>query len=709
MTRSVSVVVPVKNGERYLQELLTAVSGQAADAESLQILVIDSGSTDSSVTIARAAGADVVEIDAETFSHGSTRNLGAEQTTGEIICFLTQDATPVPGWLQAVQDSFDLDDRVGAVYGPHLVRPDTSPMIARELTEFFAGHARNGGATVQRAGDEPFLSNVNAAYLRRCWEEIRFDDVPYAEDQAFGRAMLARGWAKVFNPQAAVLHAHDYPPLEFMRRYFDEYRGLRETTGHVEAFGLRSGAGHVRSLVAQDRQWMRAQGFGDREVARWTARSAIHHAGRRVFSAAGSRAERLPSPVQRRLSLEGRGAATGATTTAAGGPPTTEQRPAMIDRPVYADIVDYLRNGSAPLLDPVPGMAESEALHLAFVIPEFRRGSGGHNSIFQQILELERMGHTCSIWVHDSVGLHKHEWDAVLRHDIREWFAPVQAPVRKGFEHWIGADVVLATGWQTVYPMLQLPGCRARAYLVHDHENEFYATSVESRWAQDTYRFGLYCIAGSPWLSDLMTGLYGAQANVFPFGVDHEVYFPRPIEREPETVVFYGRGVTQRRAVALGMLALDELKRRRPGLRVVIFGDPDPPHTSFPYEHAGVATPEELAFLYSQGTVGLVLSLTNYSLIPQEMLACGMPCVDLAGYSSESVFGSDGPVELAEFDPGDLAAAIERLLDDPERWERDSARGIEFVRDRTWRAAAEAVDAGVRKALSLREQDPAAS
>ena len=56
-----------------------------------------------------------------------------------------------------------------------------------------------------------------------------------------------------------------------------------------------------------------------------------------------------------------------------------------------------------------------------------------------------------------------------------------------------------------------------------------------------------------------------------------------------------------------------------------------------------MASPGQLAQAYSQGTVGLCLSLTNYSLIPQEMMACGMPCVDIAGGSSEATFGADGP------------------------------------------------------------------
>ena len=66
-------------------------------------------------------------------------------------------------------------------------------MIARELTEFFASFSPGGGPVVQHTGDPSFLSNVNACYLRACWEEIRFREVPYSEDQAFGEDLLAAG------------------------------------------------------------------------------------------------------------------------------------------------------------------------------------------------------------------------------------------------------------------------------------------------------------------------------------------------------------------------------------------------------------------------------------------------------------------------------------------------------------------------------------
>ncbi len=289
----VSIVIPVRNGVRYLHEVLTAIGQQAPDAE---VLVLDSGSADGSREVATAAGARVVRIAPGEFGHGRTRNRGAELTSGEVICFLTQDATPAPGWLDALLDAFSADDRIGVVFGPHLPRPDTPPMIARELTQFFA----------RLRPEDPYLSNVNAAYRRACWEQIRFRDVAYAEDQAFGRDLLGTAWTKVLCPRAAVLHAHDYGLLGFMRRYFDEARGLRETTGWVEPIGLRATAGGIRRLVGRDVRWMRARRLPLGRRVAWTLRSVLHHAGRKVFAWLGSRADRLPRAVRRALSLEGR-------------------------------------------------------------------------------------------------------------------------------------------------------------------------------------------------------------------------------------------------------------------------------------------------------------------------------------------------------------------------------------------------------------------
>jgi glycosyltransferase involved in cell wall biosynthesis len=735
----VSVVIPVKDGERYLEELLAALAREGVE----EVLVIDSGSRDRSREIARAAGVELLQIEPSEFGHGRTRNLGAERTSGELICFLTQDATPVPGWLAAYREAFALEGGVGAAYGPHLPRADTSPMIARELSEFFAGFSAGGAPVLQREGDPTFLSNVNACYARACWEEIRFREVPYSEDQAFGSDLLGAGWAKVYHPGAAVLHAHDYGAIEFMRRYFDEYRGLRESTGHVEPFALTGAARQVAGAVAADRRWMAAEGaMSGAERARWTARAAVHHGGRRVFSALGSRAERVPAPLRRRLSLEGRddggprSPAAGAQGGGAGGDPRAEAQssnghvPArppgtlagaelptlpptehvgqLLPHDDYDVVTRIWREGPAPLLEAVPGMAARERLRLALVIPPFSRGSGGHNTLFQIFTRLERRGHACSVWLAD---YHNHMRDvrsARLRSEIREYFAPFEGPVYKGFEGWQGADVAIATGWQTVHAALALDQCRARAYLVNDHEPEFYAASTEQVLAQDTYRHDLHCIAASPWLRDLLIDRYGASADAFQLGVEGDTYRPLPVERRTDTVIYYARHATPRRAVPIGLMALAELHRRRPEVRIVLFGTDKPLHAAFPYEHMGVLSPPQLARLYSEATVGLCLSLTNFSLMPKEMLACGLPCVELAGVSAESIFGEDGALDLAPLDPPRIADALERLLADRALWERRSREGREFVASHTWDRATDEVEEGLRHALREREGSPRA-
>src|SRR5262249_9767432 len=174
-----------------------------------------------------------------------------------------------------------------------------------------------------------------------------------------------------------------------------------------------------------------------------------------------------------RLSLEGRG--DGATSGAPVAPPHGRGIPAQRAEDDYAEAARVLRDGAAPLLDPIPGMAERERLRLALVVPPWRRGTGGHNTLCQLLSRLERRGHVCSVWVSDLYGETANRWPAVLREEIGEWFAPFDGPVYKGFADWHGADVVMATGWQTVHPALLLDDCRARAYIVNDHEPEFFA------------------------------------------------------------------------------------------------------------------------------------------------------------------------------------------------------------------------------------------
>ena len=118
----------------------------------------------------------------------------------------------------------------------------------------------------------------------------------------------------------------------------------------------------------------------------------------------------------------------------------------------------------------------------------------------------------------------------------------------------------------------------------------------------------------------------------------------------------------------------------------------------------GIASPGQLALAYGGATVGVCLSLTNYSLIPQEMMACGLPCVDVTGGSSEAVFGTDGPAELCAPDPLALADGMRGAAGaTPNAGARRSEAGLQFVADADWDTAATQVEAGLRQALRERE------
>jgi O-antigen biosynthesis protein len=359
-------------------------------------------------------------------------------------------------------------------------------------------------------------------------------------------------------------------------------------------------------------------------------------------------------------------------------------------------------------LRPDPELARKDHLRIAMLVPPFQRGSGGLTTILALVQALAERGHSCSLWLEDP---HRRSPESGRRVDkrLREYFGPVQAEVRSGFSAWAGADVVVATGWETVPRALLMPGCSARAYLVQDYEPDFFPASAEARWAAQSYSQGLFHVTAGPWLADLLRERFGARASSFELGVDHDVYRPLDAERRDDTVLLYARRSTPRRAVPLALLALAELHRRRSDLRLVLFGEEHPMRTSFPYRHAGILSEPELAGLYAGATVGVSLSLTNYSRVSQEMLACGLPCVELDGPSVRAALGGDDVLTLAKFDPFALADAIERLLDDPGLRARQSEAGRRLVAERTWERASEQFERALREAVAEAAGSPLGS
>lgn len=312
----VTVAIPVRDGGPLLEETLAAVQAQELDRP-VELLVADSGSQDGSRELALARGAHLIDVEPGEFSHGGTRNLLAERAAGAHVAFLTQDAVPADElWLSRLLAGFELADDVALVFGPYRPRADASHSVRRELSEWFGSMAPAGRPCIDRAGAggsgpeiqrRAFFTDANGCMTKAAWRDVPFRAAPYAEDRLLAREMLAAGYAKVYHPDAAVIHSHDYGALELFRRAFDEGRGLREVDGRLAPGGpVRIGLS-VQRRVRDDLGFLRDEGRPGRALPLEGARSAIHHSLRAAGDALGSRADRLAPALRRACSLEGRG------------------------------------------------------------------------------------------------------------------------------------------------------------------------------------------------------------------------------------------------------------------------------------------------------------------------------------------------------------------------------------------------------------------
>ena len=166
---------------------------------------------------------------------------------------------------------------------------------------------------------------------------------------------------------------------------------------------------------------------------------------------------------------------------------------------------------------------------------------------------------------------------------------------------------------------------------------------------------------------------------------------------------FYARPPTPRRAFEIGLLVLNAVWKRLPDVQFVLAGwDTAGYHIPFPHLACGTVALDDLPDLYSQCDAALVLSLTNASLLPLELMASGCAVVSNRGANVEWLLNDD-VVVLAESSPEKLTDAVCTLLQDNERRHALSQRAEAFARSQTWEAVARDFEAGLQIA---RAQNP---
>jgi glycosyltransferase involved in cell wall biosynthesis len=312
-------------------------------------------------------------------------------------------------------------------------------------------------------------------------------------------------------------------------------------------------------------------------------------------------------------------------------------------------------------------------------------GSGGYTSVFRMIRHLVQSGHEVRAYVEpDNLLVGKSEEE--IERFISQHFFETGAHIVKGHE-FARSDAIVATAWPTAKAVSDDRGSRRKFYYVQDFEPYFYPMGEEYAQAESTYKLGLSHITLGKWLTDLLRERYGADADYIGFGLDREIYYPRSA-RNPERprIVFYARPSTPRRGFKLGVESLNLVYRSTPDVEMVMFGAENLKEypIPFPYVSLGIASEEELAKLYSSAAMGLVLSYTNCSFVPFEMMACHCPVVAVDTESVEWFLRDGVNAVVTPADPRSLAQGMLALLEDEALRQRIAARACQDVQGLSW-------------------------
>ena len=240
----ISVIIPTYNAERYLPKLLKKLQAQTI---SFELIIIDSTSTDKTVSIAKQYTDHILSIPTAEFDHGGTRTKAAKIASGDFIVFLTQDALPCNNnTIETILKVFK-NPTVGAAYGRQIPY-EKSSLFGKHLRYFnypavsyvrtFADRDKYGIKTA-------FLSDSFAAYRRTALEKIDWfkNGLIVGEDSYAGAKMIGAEYALAYCSEAKVYHSHSYTLVEEFTRYFDIGVFHKKEHWILDTFGKAEGEG----------------------------------------------------------------------------------------------------------------------------------------------------------------------------------------------------------------------------------------------------------------------------------------------------------------------------------------------------------------------------------------------------------------------------------------------------------------------------------
>jgi len=223
MSNVISVIIRTFNEEQHIGRLIDGIQRQVLEpADEIEIIVVDSGSTDSTISIASHMGAKTYSIAKEDFTFGRALNYGCEKASGNIFLFASAHVYPLYyDWIAKMCGHLKTDNSVGLVYGRQIGNEKTKFSEHEVFHKWFPENSNYDQLT-------PFCNNANTAIRRDQWKEIKFDEsLTGLEDIEWGKRILHNGYRIIYEAEAVIVHVHEESYPKIKNRYQREAMALK--------------------------------------------------------------------------------------------------------------------------------------------------------------------------------------------------------------------------------------------------------------------------------------------------------------------------------------------------------------------------------------------------------------------------------------------------------------------------------------------------
>lgn len=312
-----------------------------------------------------------------------------------------------------------------------------------------------------------------------------------------------------------------------------------------------------------------------------------------------------------------------------------------------------------------PTKVVKDSYKVAWIMSTPGETSGGHQNIFRFMKYLQDSGSINKVYLYDNLPAKTDLAKIKLMLSESPSYPKIDIEIthydgKKGVD--ADTDAIFATGWETAYPSFNDSSKARRMYFVQDYEPYFSPVGTEHVLAENTYKFGFYGITAGGWLANKLKQDYGMSTRHFDFGAEKSTYHYTNKGQRKE-VFFYARPVTTRRGFELGVMALDIFAQARPEYTITLAGwDVSNYELPFKYKNLSNLSIDKLNEVYNRCAAGLVISLTNMSLLPLELLASGVIPVVNDGPNNRMV--SNNPyIEYSDPSPNELAMKLIKIVD----------------------------------------------